>query len=591
MESHGDMSKAGGENHNTFKKFLTDIKDDGAISMSSSRCRDLDCLRAYYYLAVLDFLKDKLLMAQHENESHDGMPNGNADVDQQNIADMNVNQINLINKENSKSRMCHEQFKTVSCPESPIVNIQPTKSVPPFNTTSWNIPQVYQNDLFSLSDNSLVTTQSPEQIDTSDDSYQVVFDSKNKESDQQFTHRDDQEITIATDSQSKLPTPPFHNCKPLLGLRSYSPISNASVATSEYAPVDSLSVPSKLPFLKNTSFKSVLYHNSSGLKSFLRPSPDLKSSLSWPSYSPLFLSPSNSPLSLSPQSGSPTSISPPSMSSPSISAASYLSWPVNSLLSLSVSASPSTRSPSNSPLCSPLKSATKSAIDIQKCANRSLSEMDKFVQPIQLIVRKEHLNYVNLLRLSKGILWDAQAKREALTKTLAYIHYSISQHLLHGPSANHNSCDSSAQTKPIRDMDTVTQHHMNELAEDGGFTSSCLLPGSLSPLSDNASEYSNTIPSNIKYEHLIKFPSSSNLELAKPSSLQMQTDGENELQSRAAGNVTEMCASYKITSDTSVRLEHSIPLKIETDLHGHQVSEPVTFQKSRKVSEQDSHVS
>ncbi|BFZ14739.1 hypothetical protein BsWGS_17778 [Bradybaena similaris] len=586
MESDGDMSKTGGENHNTFKKFLTDIKDDGAISMSSSRCRDLDCLRAYYYLAVLDFLKDKLLVAQHENESHDGMPNGNADVNHPNIAGMNVNQINLINKEHSKSRMCHEQFKTVSLLESPIVNIQPTKGVRQFNTTPWNIPQVYQDDLLSLSDNSLVTTQSPDQTDISDGSYQVVFGSKNKESDQQLTHEDDQEITIAIDSQSKLPTSPFHNCMPLLGstsLRSHSPISNTSIATSEYVPVDSLTVPSKLPFLKNTSFKSVLYHNSASLKSFLRPSPDLKSSLSWPSYSPLFLSPSNSPLSLSPQSGSPTSISPPSMSSPSISSASYLSWPINSLLSLSVSTSPSTRSPSSSPLSSPLRSATNSAKDIQKCANRSLSEVEKFVQPIQPIVRKEDLNYVNLLRLSKGILWDAQAKTEALTKTLAYMHYSISQHLLHGPSDNHTSCDSSAQTKPIKDMDTVTQHHLNELAEDGGFTSSCLLPGSLSPLSDSASEYSNTIPSNIKYENLITLPSSSNLDLAKPSSLQMQTRGENELQSRAAGNCTEMCAPYKKSSASSVRLEHSIPLKIETDLHGHQVSEPVTFQKSRKV--------
>lgn len=41
-----------------------------------------------------------------------------------------------------------------------------------------------------------------------------------------------------------------------------------------------------------------------------------------------------------------------------------------------------------------------------------------------------HLSLSRLLQLSKGLLWDVQAKRLALTDTLGHIHRAISQHLL-----------------------------------------------------------------------------------------------------------------------------------------------------------------
>ncbi|KAK7097810.1 uncharacterized protein [Littorina saxatilis] len=41
-----------------------------------------------------------------------------------------------------------------------------------------------------------------------------------------------------------------------------------------------------------------------------------------------------------------------------------------------------------------------------------------------------HLSLQHLLQLSKGLLWDIQAKSLALTETLGHIHHAISQHLL-----------------------------------------------------------------------------------------------------------------------------------------------------------------
>ncbi|CAG5115561.1 unnamed protein product, partial [Candidula unifasciata] len=595
MESHGDISKAGGESHNTIKKFLTDIKDDREISMSSSRCRDLDCLRAYYYLAILDFLTDKFLVSQHDNDSHDGMPSGNFPVDNQNLAEINFNQNNEINKGNSTSRICSEKVKTVSYPGSPKVNIQTAKSDNPFNNTTWNLSHVCQNGLFGLSNNSSVTLQSQSQNKTSNvDSCQTIYGLKGKENGQQFTQKDSADIATAADSQNTILPLQFHDFRPMLGqpsLECYSPLSTVSVTSPEYDPVDTLFVPSRLPFLKNTSLKNIIYHHSpSSLKSFLTPPSDLKPSLSWPSYSPLFLSPSNSPLSFSPPSCSPTSVSPPSVSSSSASPASSSSWPVNSLLSFSVSStSPSTLSPSNSPLCSPLKNTTNSCMknttnlakDVQRCTPKSLSETDKVITPVQGIVSKGHLNYVNLLRLSKGILWDAQAKREALIKALGYIHYSISQHLLHEPSISHNSQDCSAKGQPGKETNPTPQQQINsDLAEDGGVNKSSLLPASLSAVSGQASESLSTVPLSMLCESSIKFPRASNLE---PANLQTQIHGESDLQNRGKMSFSGSCAPYEIRSDTSARPEHSVPLSIEPDLLGHQVSEPVTFQKSRKV--------
>ncbi|CAI9731711.1 Hypothetical predicted protein [Octopus vulgaris] len=44
---------------NTTKRYLSDLKDDNQVFNSSLRCRELDCVRAYYYIGVLRYLFDR----------------------------------------------------------------------------------------------------------------------------------------------------------------------------------------------------------------------------------------------------------------------------------------------------------------------------------------------------------------------------------------------------------------------------------------------------------------------------------------------------------------------------------------------------
>ena len=41
------------------KRYLSEIKDDGKVSNTGMRCRELDCLRGYYYLSVLHCLQER----------------------------------------------------------------------------------------------------------------------------------------------------------------------------------------------------------------------------------------------------------------------------------------------------------------------------------------------------------------------------------------------------------------------------------------------------------------------------------------------------------------------------------------------------
>lgn len=53
----------------TIKRYLSELKDEEAVSSSSLRCRELDCLRAYYYLSILQFLQQHLNNQQMEEET------------------------------------------------------------------------------------------------------------------------------------------------------------------------------------------------------------------------------------------------------------------------------------------------------------------------------------------------------------------------------------------------------------------------------------------------------------------------------------------------------------------------------------------
>ncbi|XP_069129450.1 gem-associated protein 5-like isoform X2 [Argopecten irradians] len=44
----------------TIKRYMSEIREDDNVSTAYLRCRELDCLRAYYYLVILNFLREKL---------------------------------------------------------------------------------------------------------------------------------------------------------------------------------------------------------------------------------------------------------------------------------------------------------------------------------------------------------------------------------------------------------------------------------------------------------------------------------------------------------------------------------------------------
>ena len=57
MDTHSHVD--GPSKVHTIKRYLSDLKEEGAVNTSSVRCRELDCLRAYYYMTILHFLKER----------------------------------------------------------------------------------------------------------------------------------------------------------------------------------------------------------------------------------------------------------------------------------------------------------------------------------------------------------------------------------------------------------------------------------------------------------------------------------------------------------------------------------------------------
>jgi len=44
----------------TIKRYMSELKDEDSVSNGGLRCRELDCLRAYYFVAILSFLRNNL---------------------------------------------------------------------------------------------------------------------------------------------------------------------------------------------------------------------------------------------------------------------------------------------------------------------------------------------------------------------------------------------------------------------------------------------------------------------------------------------------------------------------------------------------
>ncbi|XP_055958734.1 gem-associated protein 5 isoform X1 [Patella vulgata] len=77
MESH--MNIEGASKVNTLKRLLSELKDDDNISSTGHRCRELDCLRAYYYLAVANYLQDQKNKSSDEAKIQD-LPSLETDI-------------------------------------------------------------------------------------------------------------------------------------------------------------------------------------------------------------------------------------------------------------------------------------------------------------------------------------------------------------------------------------------------------------------------------------------------------------------------------------------------------------------------------
>jgi hypothetical protein len=62
MDTHSHVD--GASKVHTIKRYLSEHKDESFINTSHLRCRELDCLRAYYYVAILNFLKESCFIEE-----------------------------------------------------------------------------------------------------------------------------------------------------------------------------------------------------------------------------------------------------------------------------------------------------------------------------------------------------------------------------------------------------------------------------------------------------------------------------------------------------------------------------------------------
>lgn len=67
MDTHSHVD--GPSKVHTIKRYLSDLKEEGAVNTSSVRCRELDCLRAYYYMTILQFLKERCNTVEGNHET------------------------------------------------------------------------------------------------------------------------------------------------------------------------------------------------------------------------------------------------------------------------------------------------------------------------------------------------------------------------------------------------------------------------------------------------------------------------------------------------------------------------------------------
>ncbi|GFS10719.1 gem-associated protein 5 [Elysia marginata] len=363
MESDGNLDRAGGEGNNSIKRFLTDIKGEETISTSSNWCRELDCVRAYYYLAVLDFM--------HETQRAEEM-----------------------------ARFPNVATTVGGCASSTQEN-DSLDGEPTSEGSSSGVP-------------STGSGKRPASISVSSEQEEHLGGEKSASSDPTCSEDLDQNgrlvtsATVVSDKSCDDAVKKSESASTMGESGSKSPVTSESSK-----PIFPLSATKNPEGGAGPSLESSVDPPPVPVSGGVAQSKDHQKQ-SNPISDPSTLSPTSHPspsTSLSPTGKQSPKKSPGVMSSKSISPHHTSMSPRSEALSSSRQASPSRHitSIASSPQTPGSRSSTASTPG--HC-------------------RRGELTKDNLLRLSRGLLWDTQAKSEVLTETLGYIHKAIAHHLL-----------------------------------------------------------------------------------------------------------------------------------------------------------------
>ncbi|RUS82625.1 hypothetical protein EGW08_009618 [Elysia chlorotica] len=519
MESDGDLNHAGGEGNNSIKRFLTDLKGEQTISTSSTRCRELDCLRAFYYLAVLEYLHEtqkaegcvgspgaarggEVFGSAQENDSLDGEPTSEGSSS------------GLPSSGSSKQRG--------SVPLSPKDGSQQEGHASVEDAS--HAEDLDQNGKLA-SAQSLVSKETLDKTNQSpgaDKAKSEALKGVDKTCDDSFKKR------------------------------------NHGIATSTSGaklPVASEKAGSIFPF--TTSKMPKAGSESSSLDSSVDPPPVPPSELTH-SKDPQKLehpNPSSGPLSPKSQP-TPTSLSPTGQQSPK---KTNVVLSPKSMSPHHPSMSPRNQTPLSPHETSPSQHIGSIASSPQTPASRSSRSSTASTSAAG---RRGELNKDNLMRLSRGLLWDTQAKGEVLNDTLGYIHKAISQQLLANRTPT-TPTSAQAMTTTATDSGSVGAEHTSD-TEGSTSASPVKSPGPVPKPGSSASPNTAASSSTAAMEPCVKTTpplSASKATTAQPASDSLEEDGSVQQRRLATPSVSPQQGDH---SSSAVKAKGSSPIQRES---------------------------
>lgn len=404
----------------TIKRYLSEIKEDANISSSGVRCRELDCLRAYYYLGILYHLRDSLEVDKNDSQENiDSCPKQCVNKDNQ----VNDSKVKKNNGENSNhSNLKIENTSVVSSADkSKLSGTQGVPNVPLEVVIPSDVKVEQIKSGTELVSNTREVVRSSECIPESHKQQEInVMGERTSQATTDDTHTGN----LSQSTTSNIPE--FKNTH-MLSVSHENPGANQSKCVNNQTEVSNadsaISVPDveATTIIKSAESGGHLMHN------------DVKEEVGNVT----------SPQRLMPNLHTPGRLSPLSSDS---------SHPGLTKLNLS-------------------------PISGHDCSHLYLSV-------------QEYVTESRLRHLSRGLLWDLQAKRYALTETLGYIHKAISQLLL---AQKPKSVSDGQQDNSIDGVESLLMQTGSDHSTDGTADSHITVRGrtagyerSLSaPVSDN----------------------------------------------------------------------------------------------------------